>query len=92
MTEQSIFVKCKCGTCNILEFRYVPYDNQFEVSIWVAHPGELPLSKKERVRWCEEVTKTGIPWADHTIVDKKDATRIAKFLNKYISNGKRKRS
>jgi hypothetical protein len=28
--------------------------------------------------------KTGNPWADHTIVTKKDAQRITKFITKYL--------
>jgi hypothetical protein len=89
MDGESIFVKCDCGGCNVLEINYdLEFDN-FNIAVWVHHPGHNPMSKKERIRWCEHVMKTGRPWADHTIVTPEDAQRIATFLNKYL-NGKKK--
>ncbi len=89
--DESIFVKCQCGGCSVLEVNAWPEDKQFNVSMWVNHPGERPMSKKERVRWCNHVMKTGIPWADYTIVSQEDAQRIVKFLAKYlIQYGKKK--
>ena len=80
---ESIFVKCDCG-CNVLEINSDEEYNQFNFTIWSSHGATKPLSKKERIRWCEQVMKTGKPWADYTIVNKKDAQRIVKFLNKYL--------
>lgn len=85
MRDESIFIKCECGGCNVLEVAFVPEDKNFNIAVWVAHPGELPLSKKERIRWCEHVMKTGKPWADHTIVSKKDAKRIVRFIAKHLT-------
>jgi len=81
---ESIFVKCSCGGCSVLEFTFDEETKEFNIAVWVNHPGVKPLSKKERIRWCEHVMKTGDPWADHTIVTKKDARRIANFITKYI--------
>jgi hypothetical protein len=80
---ESIFVKCNC-CCSSIEFEFDEESKEFYVSVWVRHPGIKPLSKKERIRWCEHVMKTGNPWADHTIVTKKDAQRITKFITKYL--------
>lgn len=92
---KSIFVKCNCSECSILEINYDKFigdKGEFYFSIWVQHPGTRPMSKKERIRWCEHVMKTGQPWADHTIVSMKEAQRIAQFLNKYTSQyGKTKK-
>lgn len=93
--SESIFVKCACG-CSLLELNYDNWcddiEKQFYIALWESHPGSRPMSKKERIRWCEEVMKTGKPWADHTIVNIEDAQRIVKFLNKYIAqNGKNKK-
>lgn len=88
---ESLFVKCHCS-CNVVEFEFDDLDNddiQFNISMWSNHYGLKPLSKKERIRWCDHVMKTGNPWADHTIVTKKDAQRIVQFLTKHI-NGKTK--
>jgi hypothetical protein len=98
--SDSIFLKCQCGGCSLLEVNYDDFydDNerwQFNVAMWVSHPGTRPMSKKERIRWCAEVMKTGKPWADHTILSKEDALRLAKFILKNIEppkqNGKTKR-
>ena len=80
---ESIFIKCHCG-CNVLEFNSDDELKNINIAIWVNHPGVRPFSKKERIRWCDYVMKTGMPWADHTIVNIKDAQKIVKFLNKYI--------
>jgi hypothetical protein len=97
--SDSIFLKCQCG-CSLLEVNYDDfYDEtkgwQFNVALWQSHPGTRPMSKTERIRWCEEVMKTGMPWADHTILSKKDALRLAKFILKHSippkQNGNTKR-
>lgn len=88
--NNSIFIKCNCGGCNVLEFEI---DNQFDsvnISIWGNREAMKPLSKKERIRWCDHIMKTGNPWADHTIVNREDAERIVKFLTKYLEHGKAK--
>lgn len=93
-SEDSIFIKCECGGCNVLEIHFNDYDFDrplFNVAVWVRHPGERPLSKKERIRWCDHVMKTGKPWADHTIVTMQDAQRLVEFLNKHLTPyGKKK--
>jgi hypothetical protein len=89
LSSQSIFVKCDC-CCNVVELEYSLEEFQFYFSIWNNGYTSKPLSKKERIRWCEQVMKTGNPWADHTIINKQDAKRIVKFLTKYINHGKAK--
>lgn len=81
---ESIFVKCDC-CCNLLEINYDEEFKRFNIAVWVNHPGTRPLSKKERIRWCEHVMKTGKPWADHTIVTPEDAKWIAKFVSKHTT-------
>lgn len=93
----SIFVKCDCGGCSVLEINFDNFDKdvegQFNVALWVQHPCKRTMSKKERIRWCAHIMKTGNPWADHTIVTQEDAHRIVKFLTeKLIKYGKKKPS
>jgi hypothetical protein len=86
--SESIFIKCNCGGCSVLEVNYDDFDKdigQFNFAMWVTHPCELPMSKKERIRWCEGIMKTGNPWADHTIVTRKDAQRLVEFLTKKLA-------
>lgn len=91
MKPESIFIKCDC-TCNVLEVEYVPNERQFYAVLWDNGHTHTPLSRKERIRWCENIMKTGKPWADSTIVNKQNARRLVAFLNKYINHGKSKRS
>lgn len=90
MNLESIFIKCDCG-CNVFELEYIPEEDQFYAAVWDNGHTNKPLSKKERIRWCEHVMKTGKPWADHTIVNKRDAHRLVTFLHKCIKYGKTKR-
>jgi hypothetical protein len=91
---ESIFVKCDCGGCSIIEVNADSFDDermQFNFALWVSHPGTHPMSKKERIRWCDHVMKTGKPWADHTIVTSQNAQRIATFITKQLTkHGKKK--
>ena len=90
MNPESIFLKCEC-CCNVIEVEYDPEVDQFYTTVWESSAGHKPLTKKERIRWCEHVMKTGRPWADHTIVNKQNARRLVKFLTKYLDHGKAKR-
>ncbi len=95
MDEQdSIFVKCHC-CCSVLEIYCDPIEDehyQFNVALWTDYAASRPLSKKERIRWCDHIMKTGKPWADHTIVSKEDAKRIADFLTKKLTQYGKKKS
>lgn len=84
---ESIFAKCDCGCCSVVEINADTFDKgsvQFNFALWVAHPGTRPLSKKERIRWCEHVMKTGKPWADHTIVTEENARKLVAFIQKHL--------
>jgi hypothetical protein len=86
--NDSIFVKCNCGSCNVVEFNIDEDLDCVNIAVWEPRSTAKPLPKKERIRWCDHVMKTGNPWADHTIVNRKDAERIVKFLTKYLEHGK----
>lgn len=86
--DPSVFIKCDCGGCSVLEVSFDKEYEQFNLAVWVYHPGEPALSKKERIRWCDRIMKTGRPWADHTIVNKQDAQRLAEFLKQHLPRGK----
>lgn len=83
--EESIFLRCDCG-CNLLEINVDEELKSFNFSVWVNHPGIRPMAKRERIRWCDHVMKTGMPWADHTIVSLKNAQRLIKFLTKNLTS------
>lgn len=85
--DDSIFIKCKCGECNLLEINFD--GEEFYCSMWVNEISSTkPMSKQERIRWCDHIMKTGRPWADHTIISKKDAQRIVNFITKHIKTKK----
>ena len=82
---ESIYLKCDCGGCSVLELNFDEDDGKFNVALWVSRPETQKLSKKERIRWCDHVMKTGKPWADHTIIDTENAQRLVEFINKQIA-------
>jgi hypothetical protein len=82
--SDSIFLKCQCGGCSLLEMNCDNEESQqFNVSIWKSHPGTRILSIKERIRWCWHILFKGNPWADHTILSKKDALKLSSFIIKH---------
>jgi hypothetical protein len=80
--DESIFQRCTCG-CNLLEINYDADLGHYNFSVWSNHAGTRPLSFKDRLRWCIHVITTGKPWADHTVIDKPNAVRIADFIHKH---------
>lgn len=87
--EKEIFVKCQC-CCSALEISKDEEEDCFNVALWSYGPlGQQITSWHEKLRWCWNIIKTGMPWSDHTIVTKEDAARIVKFLNSKLNeNGK----
>lgn len=95
INNESIFCKCECGCCSLIEITHDTFQSgsNFNISLWKRHSGNNPMTKKERIRWCDHVMKTGQPWADHTIVTNKDAKRIVQFLSKRLAKyGKKTKS
>jgi len=93
--SKSIFIKCNCG-CGVLELEVDDFEDpviQFNISLWTQNINKLPMSKKERIQWCDHIMKTGNPWADHTIISVKDAKRIIDFLTRQlVKYGKKKQN
>ena len=83
--SDSIFVKCSCGGCSVIEISDPDDDGEFDFSMWLSHPGNTPMSQNERKRWCKDVMKTGDPWSDHTIVSMDNAKKIVQFLTEKIN-------
>ena len=78
MNTNNRFFKCECGT-HALETEYDGEENQYNFTIW--HYGDVPISFKERVRWCWRTLTTGNPWADRVILSEKSKVELVEFLN-----------
>lgn len=92
LMKNSFFVKCDC-CCSMLEFRLDDDDDgQFEVSLWNSPGLTRPMPEEERVRWCKRIMETGDPWADHTILTKKNAKKLAEFILKEIQKPRKIKS
>jgi hypothetical protein len=81
--SSSVFAKCDC-CCSAIEVEFDEELDNFLVALWANGNTSRPLSTKERKRWCEHIMKTGNPWADHTILTKQSARRIAEFIIKKL--------
>lgn len=80
---KSHFIKCTC-TCQQLECEVYDYkdgDSGVNFSIWSrGRDGKKLHSWKERIRWCWQILRTGMPWADDIIATNKDARELAVFI------------
>lgn len=78
----SYFFKCACGAdaleCN--RFEYDKTDQGFDISIWSMGKYNIPMSWRERFRWCWRILRTGNPWADSIIATNKSARELAEFI------------
>lgn len=78
----SHFVKCTC-TCQMLEaevYNYGDGDKGVNFVIWGRGRQGKKLSKKERIRWCQEIMKNGTLWADDIVATNNDARKLAEFI------------
>lgn len=83
--EKSLFVKCIC-CCSALEISRDEEDNCFNVALWTNGPwGHKITSWREKLRWCWNMIKTGVPWNDHTILSNEDAAKLAEYINKRLN-------
>jgi len=81
MNTNNRFFKCECGT-HTLETEYDDELNQYNFTIWhYGHQGDVPMSFKERVRWCWRILTTGNPWADAVILSEKNKVELVNYLN-----------
>lgn len=80
---KSHFIKCTC-TCQQLECEVYDYkdgDSGVNFSIWChSRHGKKIHSWKERLRWCWQILRTGMPWADDIIATNKEARGLANFI------------
>jgi hypothetical protein len=78
-TNPKIFLQCECSS-EALEVMYEKEDAQFYVSLWRLGNYGHKMDLKERFRWCWEILKTGMPWADSVILNPNDIKQLADFL------------
>ena len=77
------FVKCDCGghqlECEV--FNYKDGEAGVNFTVWeYGRDGKKIRSWKEKFRWCWNIIKTGMPWADDIIVTNKEARGLASFI------------
>lgn len=61
-------------------YDYHDGDQGVNFVIWSRGRDGKKLSKKERIRWCQQIMKTGTLWADDIIATNKDARKFAEFI------------
>jgi hypothetical protein len=83
------FTTCD-GGCEIFEIHRFSGDaySNFEFSMWKPMCSDRPLGFKERLRWCWNILRTGIPWSDAIIISDTKAKKIANFILTEINKTK----
>lgn len=74
---------CACGNEAL---SISSFDGLIEISIWEKRPERMPFNFKNRLRWCWHILKTGCPWNDSIILDKKEAKRFLKHFSQQLDN------
>jgi len=78
--NERTFFNCECHTEGII-LEYDKEDDQFYLALWsYGHCGnELPFW--ERIRWCWNILKSGLPWTDSVVLHTAEARKLAKTIN-----------
>lgn len=98
--DKDLFLKCNCSTHAIqlqdLDWNIGKDDNaphDFAIAFWkMGRDGEVPMSFKERLRWCWNILKTGNPWADEVLLRVDDVKKLRQFADDYIAAYDKKES
>lgn len=90
--DESEFIRCDCFG-HVLEVRRemelvddkVTHQN-FEICVWERY-GErnMPLTIRERIRWCWWVLRKGTPWSDAVTISNEKAKSLANFILKHVN-------
>jgi len=59
-------------------------EKHFEFSMW-NRVGDSPLSFRQRLRWCWNILRTGMPWADMVILSDEKVKNLAEFIYQNIA-------
>jgi hypothetical protein len=65
-------------------YDYEDNDKGVNFVIWSRGRHGKKLNKKERIRWCQQIMKTGELWADDIIATNEDARKLAEFILQHV--------
>jgi hypothetical protein len=77
----NLFLSCLCSS-HVLQAT-VDEDKNVEISIWQLGRTRS-LSWKERLRWIWRILRTGDPWADQILIDRKQGKSLEQFLKQNL--------
>lgn len=77
------FIHCNCSghmlECEVYDWK--DGDAGVNFSIWErGRDGKKIRTWREKLRWCWQILRTGMPWADDIIATNKDARGLANFI------------
>jgi hypothetical protein len=77
------FIRCDCGghmlECEV--YNWKNGDAGVNFTIWqYGRDGKQIRGWREKLRWCWQILKTGMPWADDIIATNKEARGLAEFI------------
>lgn len=71
--------QCSCHTEGLI-FEYDPEYKDVNIALWHYGGYTDKLSWKNRIRWCWNILKRGLPWADCVSLQPEEARRLAETI------------
>jgi hypothetical protein len=78
--QDSIFLICDCYGHGLLVEKY---NDEKKVSLSLFERGldGRILSWRDRLRWCWQILRHGMPWSDYIILNEENQKQLKDFLN-----------
>ena len=78
--QDSIFLICECHEHGLLVEKF---KDEHEVSLSLFERGlkGRTLGLSERLRWCWQILRHGMPWSDYIILNEENQKQLKEFLN-----------
>jgi hypothetical protein len=77
---KKILINCECES-HALEVERLFEDKEYYLSMWNRGRSYFPMSFRERLRWCWNILKTGVPYTDQMILNDEEMNKIIDFVN-----------
>lgn len=73
------FFNCSCSSEGLI-FEYDPEYKEANVALWHYGSCDGKLSWKERLRWCWNILRSGLPWTDAISMNPQEARHFAETI------------
>jgi len=78
--QDSIFLICDCYDHGLLVEKYND-EKKVCLSLFERGLDGRILSWRDRLRWCWQILRHGMPWSDYIILNEENQKQLKEFLN-----------